>query len=356
MDGDLPLPALLSQPLVAFVIEFDNEFEHQMPHRTTTHGSTPGSPNAPWLVSMVMWANFLRFVPADGIPIAELRRLLRIDAKSMRNWLTRMGKWWGYVVVESNKLVRPTIAGRQAQAVWQPLADVIEQRWRTRFGDDAIDQLRESLWELAGNLNIELPDSLPILGYGLYTSTAAQQPKAGLSHESSAGLSLPALLSKVLFAFAIEFERDSPVSLAISANVLRLVGNEGVRVRDLPRFAGVSKEAVVMSLNFLKKRGYSTLQSQSFTSSARVLALTPKGRYRRQMYGERVQAIEDLWQQRFGSDTLRRLRELLASFVGEPLFRGLEPYPGGWRASLPKPRSLPHYPMILHRGGFPDGS
>jgi hypothetical protein len=39
-----------------------------------------------------------------------------------------------------------------------------------------------------------------------------------------------------------------------------------------------------------------------------------------------------------------------------PLFRGLEPYPDGWRASLRRPNTLPHYPMILHRGGFPDGS
>ena len=47
----LPLSALLSQALVAFTIEFDNEAERRMPHRTTNHGSTafPG----PWLVSLV---------------------------------------------------------------------------------------------------------------------------------------------------------------------------------------------------------------------------------------------------------------------------------------------------------------
>jgi hypothetical protein len=32
MDGRLPLPTLLSHALVAFTIEFDNEFEHQVPH------------------------------------------------------------------------------------------------------------------------------------------------------------------------------------------------------------------------------------------------------------------------------------------------------------------------------------
>jgi hypothetical protein len=34
------------------------------------------------------------------------------------------------------------------------------------------------------------------------------------------------------------------------------------------------------------------------------------------------------------------------------LFRGLEPHPDGWRASVRKPNTLPHYPMVLHRGGF----
>jgi hypothetical protein len=56
----LPLSALLSQVLVAFTIEFDNEFEHQVPHRTTNHGSATGS--VPWLVSRVMWSNFMQFV------------------------------------------------------------------------------------------------------------------------------------------------------------------------------------------------------------------------------------------------------------------------------------------------------
>ena len=42
--------------------------------------------------------------------------------------------------------------------------------------------------------------------------------------------------------------------------------------------------------------------------------------------------------------------------AGTPLFAWLEPYPDGWRASVRRPATLPHYPMVLHRGGFPDGS
>jgi hypothetical protein len=37
--SSLPLATLLSQVLVAFTIEFDNETERQMQHGTTRHGS-----------------------------------------------------------------------------------------------------------------------------------------------------------------------------------------------------------------------------------------------------------------------------------------------------------------------------
>lgn len=47
------------------------------------------------------------------------------------------------------------------------------------------------------------------------------------------------------------------------------------------------------------------------------------------------------WQARFGEDNIRNLRESLESLVGEataehsPLFRGLDPHPGGWRRRSP---------------------
>lgn len=99
MGVRLPLPTLLSHALVAFTIEFDNEFERQTPHRTTNHGPTAGSRHAPWLVSMVMWTKFMQFVPDDGIPVRDLQRLTGLSDKSLLTWLTRPGKWWGYVVV-----------------------------------------------------------------------------------------------------------------------------------------------------------------------------------------------------------------------------------------------------------------
>jgi hypothetical protein len=43
---------------------------------------------------------------------------------------------------------------------------------------------------------------------------------------------------RVLLAFTLAYERDSPLSLAISANVLRVLTGTGVRIRDLPARMG----------------------------------------------------------------------------------------------------------------------
>jgi hypothetical protein len=65
----LPLFALLSEVLVAFTTEFDNEFEHRMPHRTTNFGSRGG----PWLASLVMWWNCMQLIGDEEIPDGILR-------------------------------------------------------------------------------------------------------------------------------------------------------------------------------------------------------------------------------------------------------------------------------------------
>jgi hypothetical protein len=172
MNGRLPLPTHLSHALVAFTIEFDNEFEHRVPHRTTNHGST-GSRSSPWLVSMVMWLMFMRFVPGDGIAVRELQELTGFNDKEMRTWLSRMGKRWGCVVVVEpgssdtsssrsvlNWVVRPTPGGRKALEAWQPMTGIIEKRWQERFGKDVIDRLQELLQALVDNFNGDLPDYL----------------------------------------------------------------------------------------------------------------------------------------------------------------------------------------------------
>jgi DNA-binding MarR family transcriptional regulator len=369
MATKLPLPTLLSQVLVALTIEFDNEFEHQMPH-TTTWGPAAHSGRGPWLVSMAMWKNFMQFVGEEGVPLRELEGLGRITN------LPGLERW-GYVVVEpdpadsrpkpprSDWVVRATLAGLRAQDVWRPLEGVIEERWRHRLGNDEIATLYESLHALVDRFDIDLPLYLPVLGYSdgmfarLHDGRWASDRRE--SHDAS-GLDLAALLSKVLLAFTIDFEHESKVSLAISANTLRVLDERGVGVRDLPRLTGVSKEAMSASVGFLERRGYVVVEPDPTVSRTKLARLVPKG-LKAQDAGRRLLGvIEQRWQERFGKDDVANLRDSLEQLVGEPtaqqspLFGGLEPYSDGWRAVVRKPETLPHYPMVLHRGGYPDGS
>jgi hypothetical protein len=193
-----------------------------------------------------MWFNCMRFVTEEGIPVRELEQLAgtKTNLKGMEHW--------GYVRIEpgpndgrplprSRWLIRPTRAGRNAQEIWSSSLAAVEERWRQRFGKAQIDQRRKSLCALIEQLDIELPDCLPILGYGLFSKGGFDERRKPVGHaqHNASHLPLPSLLSKLLLVFALEFENESQVSLPASANVLRLIGPEGVSLRDLPRLSGV---------------------------------------------------------------------------------------------------------------------
>lgn len=246
-----------------------------------------------------------------------------------------------------------------AREVWEPLFATIEERWSQRFGKKLLGELRTRLTDNVTRIEIRLPEALPILKHGLGNQIASSERSAAPAAEVER-LPLSALLSKPLLAFALAYERDLVLSLAIGANVLRLFDEDALRARDLPRLAGVSKEAIAMALGFLSKRGFATVEKDA--SGARVVRLTAKGREARRAYECRLAAVEERWRERFGNDAVDRLCSLLAEITtenGEPsprLLEGLTPHPENWRAALASPTTLPHFPMVLHRGGYPDGS
>jgi len=338
---------MLSQVLVAFTIELDNEFEHRMPNRTAGGPAAPRG--APWLTSYVMFANVLRYVDAGGVTIGELHARAHTRQDSLAGL-----KRWGYVEVDPERIVRLTAAGRRAQEIWQPLAALIEERWRERLGDDTVAALRRSLEPLVGRIEIELPLYLPVLGYGLVSERPAGEPR---TPADASALDLPALLSQVLLDFTLRFERESQLALPIHADVVRLMGEDGVAVRELPRLSGVSKEAIAMAVGFLARHGFAEVD-------ARHVTLTPKGRRAHADDAELLGTLDD-----GGTEIRDALRDILGRPGGDegPLSKGLVPHPDGWRARRPylaqttamvrdPAGSLPHQPMVLHRGGYPDGS
>jgi hypothetical protein len=362
------LAALLSLSLVAFTIELDNEFEHRMVHRTTSQSNQGGESHGPWLTSFAMYANCLRFLGDTPISLRELEAASRSETN-----LDGMRRW-GYIRLHAppgkraskrpnrDWLIEPTAAGRLARDTWRPLPDLVEGRWQNRFGTEALGQLRGILLEANATFAVAYPDFLPILHYGLFTRGTGPRGERTLPPYQeaplTAGSPLTALLSRLLCAYAYEFENGFPFSLAISANLLRVLAPSGVPYKELPQRTGVSKEAIAMAAGILRKADLIAVGA----GAARVAALTPRGVEAQRKVIERMSEIETRWKQMFGAPKLQRLRETLATVVGEQasghtrLLEGLQPQPGNWRASRPPVRTLPHFPMVLHRGGFPDGS
>jgi hypothetical protein len=87
--------------------------------------------------------------------------------------------------------------------------------------------------------------------------------------------------------------------------------------------------------------------------------LTATGIQAQERYRHLLRDLEKRWQKQFGEPAITALRNSLESIVIDQKARlqaGIEPHPDGWRAKVPRPETLPHFPMVSHRGGFPDGS
>jgi hypothetical protein len=162
---------------------------------------------------------------------------------------------------------------------------------------------------------------------------------------------LAGLLGQALTALTLEHEQDAEVSLPVAADILRVIDDEAVPIRDLPRLSGVSKEAVAMATGYLSRQELAELPGRSIT-------LTAAGR----------DALDGYWA-RAARSADQMLRACLEAVVSqrEALAKGLSPPQGGWRAGQPylaqtqrvladPAAALPWHPMVLHRGGWPDGS
>jgi hypothetical protein len=358
----LPLSALLSQILTAFTIELDNEFEHQMPHRTARLGlgRTPRAPYAPWLVSMVMWFNCMQFVDEKGITVGDLTKAARTYTN-----LNGMARW-GYLTIEpatggQHRLVRAKPAGLKAREIWKPLFREIETRWQERFGEKIISLLKQTLSAITSQIELNLPYCLPILGYGLFSKTTTYNTRLLSEEEGGLELSLPVLLSRVLLSLTIAFEQQSKLSLAISGNILRVLDEFGIKLSALPGLTGVSKEAISMAVGVLQKKQLIRMES-NLQGPGKTISLTEAGLVAQQTYQLHLAKIEDDFCCRFGVDIIKSLRDLLEDVISMEgggsglLMEGIKPYADGWRAFVKKTIFLPHYPMTLHRGGYPDGS
>ena len=394
-----PLPALLSQVLVAFTVEFDNEFERRM--------AEAGYPGA--LLSLAVWLNLMRFLSTGTASVRDLAVKAMASENTIRLELGCLERW-GFVVLQASPAdLRPvpdrphrqagrilrdgwgsgrgirsvwnvslTEKGRKATAIWPSLLVEIERRWETHFGLSEIGNLREALQDVVGQLDLELPQGLP----GRRDGNETYEPRG---ERGASPHSLPVLLSQLLLGFTIEFDGKSVAPLSLCANTLRVLGEAPIPIADIPRLTGGSRETTAIGWEL---KPYVVVEQNPAAKRGRTARLTPVGLKVQRRYPELVAEIERTWETRFGKEKIRRIRDCLIDlFVprsGERqlLSERLVPAPGTVRAGVERPAlgrhnvgaaarqrardlvaqtemfqrdpasSLPHYPLWDMNRGF----
>ncbi len=349
LDSRKPLSALLSQILVAFTVEFDNEFERQM--------NDAGYPGA--RLSLVVWSNLLRFVSREGISIRDLASQSLLEPSQITFMLGGLERW-GFVTLQpgsasgnksfrtkrrtkgslrrdgwgsgrglaSDWVVRLTSTrGSKARQIWLPLFGVIESRWRKHFGINEIRELRDYLASIVDKLEWDLPH-----GFADVRERSRDFPPRRAQNTSQ--LPLPTLLGQTLLTFAIDFERESRAPFALCANAIRVLGERPIRESEIARLTGSSPETSGIGWQL---KPYIIVESDS-KARGKFVCLSPRGLAAQQNYRRLTSEIETRWQARFGKNNISALRQSLESLLsaeqGErlSLSEALVPPPGTVRA------------------------
>lgn len=362
-----PLSTKLSFALVAFTIECDNEFERALLGGRRFDAWKANKPPV-FLISLAMWANYLRHLAQGPIAAHELAALAGGDDDIViARGFTGLRRW-RYVTVQPahssgkrrDALVQLTAAGQRCARLWQPLPAAIEGRWRARFGESVVDELRQQLAAAVAHFGGGRLWCLPIISSRREMfSPTAPGTEAG---DSPNKRPLVALLSQTLLAFTLAFEQGASLPLPIVADALRALDPTGVPLRDLPTQAGISAAATAQSLTLLQRRGLAEVVPAAGSRQGRQVRLTAEGVAARRTGQRRIASVERNWQQQLGATVLAALHDALDAVIGSgdpataPLATALAAPAGIWRSALPMPKTLPHHPIPLDRGGWLDGA
>ena len=142
---------LLTQVLVAFTVEFDNEFRAPVPHRTGAGQSSGGPAGRPRLVSQVDVGQGRQYVERHALRVAD-------------------------PAAHRGKVVRPTAKGQAARARHGRTLTDTEERWWARYGSEALATLRRTLEALRRQrrpvyASVTAPRSAPVTSRAYLAST-----------------------------------------------------------------------------------------------------------------------------------------------------------------------------------------
>jgi hypothetical protein len=341
------LATLLSQTLVAYTVELDNEFERRM--------GEAGYPGA--RVSLVLLLNLIRHISSGRTLVRDLstcdagsKEALKLQLGCLERWgfLTftpssmepslspdadaraggRREGWGSGRGIRSSWAVCLSEKGLKAAETWPVALETVEGRWVSRLGKQRVARFRKCAQAAIETLGLDLPWGLPPNLVGRTEAFPAR------STAVSKDLALPCLLSQLLLSFAIEFDRESPAPLALSANTLRIPRDEPVPVRDIAFLTGSSPERTDVGWQL---KPYVTVETAP-GRRGKVARLTAAGIKAQHAYVRLLTEIETRWDGRFDREVVGNLREFLSALFrpGDanqpPIALGLTPPPGTVRA------------------------
>jgi DNA-binding MarR family transcriptional regulator len=254
---------------------------------------------------------------------------------------------WGYVVHHADPndsrpkppradwVVLPTTNGRRWHDAFTEVIAEIERGWEKR-DPDAVAAVRECLAGELASAPPTRPQFLPFLARDHRTPVIEPEPA------ETEPLCLLSSMSRVLLAQAYLIEPDLPLGLALSANVVRAAGGDGVLVRDLPARSGVAKQEATTMTSSLRRSGHISVEPDANAKGAKRIRLTDPGRAALDAYRATVAGWDP-----------PALRGPLVALALTPAELHAD---GGWRSKVRAPDVLPHFPVVTGHGGYPDGS
>ena len=145
--------------------------------------------------------------------------------------------------------------------------------------------------------------------------------------------------------------------LPVCANVLGVIGDDGIAVVKIPERSGVDKMAIDNWVGILNKRGYIEVVVDPAGRRRRVARLTAQGSRARDIYLRWVQNLEDRWPDARWPAAVRRVRKPPSPLSGVP-GPGSHSCGRAWNrtrtdggAQVPPRQALPHFPVVTARGG-----
>jgi len=324
-----PLSALLSQILVAYTVEIDCDFELRM-LQTQARGAR---------LSMVIWLNLLRFLAQGPVSVRTLASCALTTEDGAKAGLGCLERW-GVITLQPGKRagfgsgrgiradwpVRLTDSGETVVRIWSDLIPAIDGRWSNRFGGDAT-RLRRSLEAIEHQIDLELPQGLPV--------AILKLPQFG-PRETAAedGVPLPVLLSRVLLAFALDFERESQAPISLCANAIRVLMDAPTPETDIPKRTGCSEETAGIGW---QHKPYIIVERDHAAGRGKFVRLSEAGIKAQHEYYSRTRGVEEKWKKRFGVAT-KEVRESLTTLLKrDELSDGLKPPLGTTRAGTQTP-------------------